>query len=103
MVPKTIDSGAVGPISEAIIVDLVLIKIDFRHSAQRHGAQAIQAMVDSIAPPKPTERSTWRVVLKPRACPAVLAVASDPYRSLGNHQSGDRHGFADGPGYQSVG
>jgi protein-S-isoprenylcysteine O-methyltransferase Ste14 len=57
MVPKTIDSGAVGPMPEAIIVDLVLMSVfAIQHSvmARRQFKQWWTQFV-----PKPVERSTY--------------------------------------------
>ena len=57
MVPKTIDSGAVGPMPEAIIVDLVLMSVfAIQHSvmARRQFKQWWTQYV-----PKPVERSTY--------------------------------------------
>ena len=57
MVPKTIDSGAVGPMPEAIIVDLILMSVfAIQHSvmARRQFKQWWTRLV-----PKPVERSTY--------------------------------------------
>jgi methanethiol S-methyltransferase len=57
MVPKTIDSGAVGPMPEAIIVDLILMSVfAIQHSvmARRQFKQWWTRWV-----PKPVERSTY--------------------------------------------
>jgi protein-S-isoprenylcysteine O-methyltransferase Ste14 len=57
MVPKTIDSGTVGPMSEAIIVDLVLMSVfAIQHSvmARRQFKRWWTQFV-----PKPVERSTY--------------------------------------------
>jgi protein-S-isoprenylcysteine O-methyltransferase Ste14 len=57
MVPKTIDTGAVGPMPEAIIVDLVLMSVfAIQHSvmARRQFKQWWTRLV-----PKPVERSTY--------------------------------------------
>ena len=57
MVPKTIDTGAVGPMPESIIVDLVLMSVfAIQHSvmARRQFKQWWTRLV-----PKPVERSTY--------------------------------------------
>ena len=90
MVPKTIDSGAIGPMPEAIIVDLVLMSVfAIQHSvmARRQFKRWWTQFV-----PKAGRAQHLRVVRQPGAGPVVLAVASDPCRGLGNHQSRDRHG-----------
>ena len=48
VVPKTIDSGAVAPLTEAL-VDQPAADVAVRRPAQRDGAQAVQAMVDAIS------------------------------------------------------
>jgi len=85
MVPKTIDSGAAGPILEAIIVDLVLMSVfAIQHSvmARKQFKQWWTRFV-----PKPVERSTYvlfaslaLVVLfwQWRPIPAVVWEITDP-------------------------
>ena len=48
-VPKTIDSGPAGPLVEAIVINLAA-DVAVRRAAQRHGAAAVQAMVDAVVP-----------------------------------------------------
>jgi protein-S-isoprenylcysteine O-methyltransferase Ste14 len=48
-VPKTIDSGPVAPVAQALIINILLMSL-FAVQHKRDGAQAVQALVDAIHP-----------------------------------------------------
>ena len=86
--PKTIDSGAVGPLPLAL-VDQYGPARPVRRPAQRDGAARLQALVD---PPgaRAGRAHDLRAVRQPRLAAALLAVAADARRGLDGHQSGRR-------------
>jgi len=72
VVPKTIDTGRVSSVAEALIVNFLLMTL-FAVAAQPDGAQAIQAMVDAIRA-EACRAQHLCVVRQPDADPVVLAV-----------------------------
>jgi hypothetical protein len=73
VVPKAIDDGPIVPAIEALIVNLVLMSL---FAVQHDGAQALQALVDAA---RAAFGRAQRLcpARKPRADPAVLAMAAD--------------------------
>ena len=85
-VPKTIDTGTVAPLAEAMIVNLAP-DVRLRHSAQRDGAPAIQAMVDAIRAANRSSAATYvllaslalaLLIWQWRPMPAVVWQVADP-------------------------
>ncbi len=84
VVPKTIDSGAVGAAHRSAHRQSAA-DVAVRHPAQRDGAPGIQALVDAIRAEIGRAQHLC-AARQPRAGPAVLAVAADPGGGLAGHR-----------------
>ena len=90
VVPKTIDTGAVVPITEALIVNILLMSL----FAVQHSVMARRQFKEwwTQVVPKVGRAQHLCAVREPRAHPAVLAMASDADRGMAGHRTDDRDG-----------